>query len=102
MGKIEMDFARAKNQANQLENIANDLKRLANNNMDSTINSISANWQCQSSNEFCRKGRVVKNDIYNSAIQLQNIANSIRVIAARTYEAEKRIQEIAEARNYNN
>lgn len=101
MGKLEIDFNKANRQAEQLEGIANELKRISNNNMESIINNISANWQCSSSSEFCNKGRVVKGNISDTATQLQNIANSIRRIAKRTYDAEKRIQEIANSRTYN-
>ena len=100
MGKIEIDLKKANQQADELERLANRLRQISRGSMGATLNNVSNSWECTNATNFCRKGQAVADNITLSADQLQKIANNIRVVAKRTYDAEKRVQEIAKQRTY--
>lgn len=100
MDKIEIDFSKALKQADELDAIANRIRRISQNNINTTLHNISQNWQSDNSGSFYMKGTQLAGNITETANQLSMIAQNIRNIARRTYEAEKRAQEIAMKRNY--
>ena len=100
MGKIEIDFEKAKSQANDLDDIASQLRRLSNNSLDGTINGIQQAWKSDSSGKFCNKARTVQRDLAAIASELEKTASAIRTTAKAIYDAEKRAEEIARQRDY--
>lgn len=101
MGQIEMDLQRSIRQAEELERIAGQLRAMAQNNLDNTLDAVAENWQSDNSNNFCRKGRTIQLNILNTVRNIEQAAGSIRTIAQNTYNAEKRAEEIARRRLYN-
>ncbi len=100
MYTIEMDFANARRQAEELEQIARHLDTLINSEYMSCFHGIAASWRGENADAFCKKGTAVGEHILRSATDLKNAAQTIRKIAENTYHAEKRILEIAQTRNY--
>ena len=100
MGKIDIDLSKAIGQAKELERISNKLSQIAKQNMSDSISNIYRNWEGDNGAEFCRKGHVIVEDIDELATKLNSVAAKIKVVAKRTYDAEKKIQDIAMKRTY--
>lgn len=97
---IEMDFNKAKKQADELESLAKELKSVATSDYENTINQINANWQSDCSGEYIRKANTVKERMIKSANSLSKAADTIRQVAQNIYNAELASIELAEARTY--
>lgn len=102
MYSIRMDFAKAENQAEKLDQIAKNLEKLANDRMGSCLQGISSNWKGENANAFRRKGDQVGDNLRKLVKNLQKSAATIREIAKKTYDAEKRVYELAQKREYGN
>lgn len=100
MYAIEMDFANANRQANELDEIARNLDTLISTEFQPCLQGISASWRGENASAFCKKGKVVEGNIKKSISDLRNAAKTIRQIARNTYNAEKRNYEIAQMRSY--
>lgn len=100
MHAIEMDFANANRQADELDQIAQNLNLLVNSKFDPCLRGISVSWKGENAAAFCRKGNVIENNIQNSVSDLKKAASTIRTIARNIYNAEKRNYEIAQMRTY--
>lgn len=100
MQTIEMDFQKAKKQAEELEQIAQSLHRLSVNSFQPCLAKIAASWKGEHAAVFCKKGAVVESRIRQSAEGLKQTAQTIRKTAQNTYEAEKRSCELAKTRQY--
>lgn len=97
---IEMDFRRAKQQADELDSLAKELKTVASNDYENTINQINANWESDCSKEYINKAYTVKERMEKSAASLSKAADTIRQIAQNIYDAEMASIELAELRTY--
>ncbi len=100
MYAIEMNFAHAVRQADELEQIAQSLSVLADSRFQSCLQGISAGWKGENASAFCRKGHVICGNIKRSVSDLRNTAAVIRQIARNTYDTEKRNYETAQIRSY--
>ena len=98
MTQINLDYAKAMRQAEQLEAVAHDLDSLANNDFQGCLHNVSANWKGESAQAYVRKGNKLKGDINTSANQLRQIASTIRRIAKRTRQADINARNIALSR----
>ena len=90
---IEMNFAKAKGQAKELDNAAARLERIASGSMEDAMSTISGNWKGENAGNYLRK------DILNVSRELKNTATAIRNIAQVTYNAEMTALELALKRN---
>ena len=97
---IEFDYIRAKQQADQLDTIAKGLNKLAQEQYDDTLRGIAANWQGESAESYVGKGNILKENIVGSSKELHKIADDIRIIAKRIYDAEMAARARARRRNY--
>ena len=93
---INFNYQKAMRQAAQLEDLANQLKRIANSDVDSALDQVAGSWKGDSANIFLQKGNKAKNDLIQSAKQLQNTANAIRSAARALRAAEIRAKQIAD------
>ena len=100
MYTIQMDFQKAKNQADKLERIAKDLNNVANNDMSGCMRDVSANWKGENAKVYVNKGYVVAENLRSAAAGLNQAAATVRTIAQNTYNAEKRALELAKQRKY--
>ena len=87
--EIEIDFLRAINQAEELENIADSLSQIANLHVDNAVKVLKKGWKGENANEYIKRGGELTDDIYETAENLLKIAKSIRTTADIVYKAEK-------------
>lgn len=97
---IEFDFQKALTQAERLEEIGQGLNTLADTRLYNILQDVSANWKGENASSYLNKGSVLQNRITNTGTSLKSIAEEIRSMARRIYEAEMRNLEIAEERQY--
>lgn len=98
--RIQMDFQKAKDQADKLERIARNLNCVADNDMSGCMRDVSANWKGENAKLYVNKGYVVAENIRTIASGLMRAAATVRTIAQETYNAERRALEIAKKREY--
>lgn len=98
--QIQFDFNEARRQANKLDDIAQKLRSLAKKQIENSIDEIPSFWTGKSANLFVTKQNEMKQNIINTARELEEQADNIRKIAQLIYEAEQRALEIAQRREY--
>lgn len=99
---IAIDFKKAKQQAQKLDDAAEQFRRIANNNFQDTMQAISASWTGENSRRYLNKGTTLKNQMLQTAKKLNGIASEIRTVAQRIYNAEMQALKIAEEREFRN
>lgn len=86
--EIKMDYEKAKQQAEKLEEAAEDLNRLQEYHFCNTLQQIANNWQGDSANAYINKGKTLQENMKTTATDLFSIAKAIKEIARQIYEAE--------------
>ena len=92
--EIEIDFTRAIEQAQELENLAENLSRVANNGVESALLTLKNNWRGDTGESMEVAGKKTIADIYRTADDLVRVAKSIRLTADLVYQAEKKAVEL--------
>lgn len=95
---IDMDFAKARCQADELDRIANEIASAANNDLQDCLTNVKNNWSGTNAKAYIEKGNIVKTNINNIAKNLRNAAKTIRAIAKQTYKTELAALELAKKR----
>lgn len=98
-GQIEFDFANAKRQADELEELAGGLNSISQQQFSGTLQNISSCWKGENANLYLRKGYILVNEISSTSRELLGIAAVIRTTAQKIYNAEMEALRIAERRN---
>lgn len=98
--QIEFDFKRALNQAGQIDTIANNLSRLSRSEFQNTLQNLSVQWKGDNASLYLSKGSRLQGEMDKTAGALHSIAEDIRTIAKRLYEAEMAALAIAMDRTY--
>lgn len=98
---IEVNFTRALQQAQKLEEVASKIETLTEEQCQACFNELSSNWKGDNADAFLKKGKRWNSELKKSAKNLKDTGAAIREIAQRTYEAEKRVYELAQTRIYN-
>jgi WXG100 family type VII secretion target len=96
---IDIDFAAAKKQADELDKIASELENAANKDLQDDLDNIKNNWKGTNANAYIEKGKTVKENIKGVAKSLRTAAKTIRKIAKQTRDAELAALELAKKRN---
>lgn len=97
---IEMDFRKAKSQANELDSLADRLNNLANNDFTSNMDLVKTSWEGAASDQYVKKSEAVYDRMKTSSGDLRKAASAIRTIAENTYRAEMEAYRIAMERTY--
>lgn len=97
---IFLNFQKAKQQADELEQIAGDLSKLSSKSLNDVLQNVSANWKGESASQYLSKGSILQEDLTETAKSLLDIASEIRTIAKRIYDAEMEALRIAQTRSY--
>ncbi len=92
--EIEIDFTRAIEQAQELENLAENLSRVANNGVESALLTLKNNWRGDTGESIELAGRRTIGEIYGTADDLMRIARNIRSTADIVYKAEKKAADL--------
>lgn len=96
--EIRIDFQQAMRQADRLDEIAKKLERVSKNSMEDSMQNLSSAWKGNNASAFLRKEEHLQKDIYVTAGNIREIADDIRQIAGRIYEAEMAAWRIANER----
>lgn len=94
--QIEMDFNKAKIQADKLERIANDLKKISNVEFNDALQKLSNSWQGQNADFYLKKANILQDKMLDTRKNLLDVAERIQTNARRIYKAELIAIEIAE------
>lgn len=86
---IEIEFAKAINEAQELENVAKSLTSIANSIITKETVILEKAWKGNNSMALSMKGRDLSTDIFDVAQNLYTVAKSIRTTADLVYKAEK-------------
>lgn len=98
--KIYYNFAVAKRQANELDNISRKLKYTAENYISGKGKSLDGVWDGDASEEFFKKESRIVEKMIEESKSLHKTAETIRRIAKRTYDAEMKALDISKQRSY--
>lgn len=95
---IMMDFRKAQQQADRIEDIASRLSNISNVNYDNTMKMLSNNWKGDSASTYLNKCLALQESLNDTVSNYRSTAESIRNTARRIYEAEMKNLEIAQKR----
>lgn len=87
--EIEIEFTRANDQAEELEQIALELSNIAKSDVENAMVMLSGNYRGDNGRLFVAKGKTLTHEIYETADDLLKVAKSIRETADIIYRAEK-------------
>ena len=96
--EIRIDFQQAIKQADKLDEIATKLERISKNSMEESMQNLSAAWKGENASAFLKKEDRLQGEINTTAKNVRAIADDIRRIARRIYEAEMAAWRIANER----
>jgi uncharacterized protein YukE len=86
--EIEIEFKRAIEQADELDELSDRLCRIGSVKMDEALTILSGSYKGQNATAYIDKTRVIKDRMYDSAEILKRTASMIRTTASVIYEAE--------------
>lgn len=86
--KIDIDFKRAMEQADELDELSGRLCDIGNVKLDATLMLITRSWKGQNCMDYTRKAGMLKERLYESADILKGTAGLIRNTAQLIYTAE--------------
>lgn len=100
MANIEMDFANAKRQAAELEQLAQRLEQLSERQFHDTMQELAIHWKGENAAAYLQKGMKLQEDMKTTAAKIRAAAVQIRHVAKKIYDAEMFAKRLAEKRIY--
>ncbi|HAL58447.1 MAG: hypothetical protein E7239_05280 [Sarcina sp.] len=97
-GQISMNYREAIQQARDLDTLADKVRSTANDKVEQSMQVLSSGWKGNNASEFLRKYGQLKQQILDSAKELNAIADDIRRTAKIVYDAEMAALRIAQTR----
>lgn len=97
--EIKFDLKNALEQAERLDDIAGRLDYLSGTAIENSIQSLASSWKGNNASAYLSKEDKLKGDIKITACNVRSIADDIRRIARRVYDAEMEAWRIANRRN---
>ena len=94
---IYLDYQRTMNQADRLSEIASRLNTISSLDLQNCLGQISGHWEGENAAAYINKGRIVSEKINKTSTELRKAADTIRKMAANTYNAEMRALAIAKS-----
>lgn len=98
--EIRYDYQLAQKQAERLRETARELRMLMNDDYENILIDLARKWQGDSADVFMKKSEIVKNNIIQTALDMERTADTIISTAQRLYNAEMKAKQIAEEREY--
>ena len=92
--RIEIDFARAMERSQEMEEIASEMVAIARSDVPDTLALLSAGFGGENGTAFYEKSRNLEPSLFETAQQLVKMAQSIRFTAELIYRAEKEAEKI--------
>lgn len=93
--QIRFDFQNAKQQANRLDELANSLEQQVIRQMSDTSQQLHTAWTGDNANRFIAKQSELQEKVRRTSNSLRDLADEIRSIAKRVYDAEMQAYYIA-------
>ena len=93
-----MNYREAIQQARDLDTLAEKVRSTANDKVEQSMQVLSSEWKGNNASEFLRKYGQLKQQILDSAKELNAIADDIRRTAKIVYDAEMAALQIAQTR----
>lgn len=91
---IQLNYARAINQAKKLDDLAAQLRRIASSDLQSAMNNLSNNWNGESASAFLKKAQKANEDLLKNAKLLTSTASAIRKSAENIRNSELKALDI--------
>lgn len=96
--EIRFNFKQALSQADKLDSVAERLERVSAKSIENSMQVLTSAWKGNNASAFLKKETVLKGDIKATAANIHGIADDIRRIARRLYDAEMEALRIANKR----
>lgn len=98
--QIECNYRLALKRADQLSETARNIMKVSENISNDVMAGLEADWHGNSATDYKRKLNLFSAKVECEAKKLENIANTIRRVAKRTYDTEMQSLEISRKRTY--
>ncbi|MDO4647772.1 MAG: hypothetical protein Q4B26_03905 [Eubacteriales bacterium] len=98
--EIQLNYARAIEQAETLTEIAQNMRNKAGQDLEECLADIAGIWKSENAAAYFKKGEIIKEEILQNANQIEKAAEMIRQIAAKMRDAELAALKTAETREY--
>ena len=96
---INIDFTKARQQADKLEALANELENLTQNDYVSAMEQIRGSWRGEASDQFMNKGGVLESDLRDTVTKLRKVVTNIRDRVSAVEKAQIQAMEIINRKN---
>lgn len=98
--QIECNYRLALKRADELSETARNIMEVSKNISNDVMAGLEADWHGNSATDYKRKLNLFSAKVECEAKKLENIANTIRRVAKRTYDTEMQSLEISRKRTY--
>jgi uncharacterized protein YukE len=98
--QIECNYRLALKRADELSETAKNIMKVSENISNDVMAGLEADWHGNSATDYKRKLNLFSAKVEYEAKKLENIANTIRRVAKRTYDTEMQSLEISRKRTY--
>ena len=98
--QIECNDRLALKRADELSETARNIRKVSENISNDVMAGLEADWHGNSATDYKRKLNLFSAKVECEAKKLENIANTIRRVAKRTYDTEMQSLEISRKRTY--
>lgn len=98
--QIECNYRLALKRADELSETARNIMKVSENISNDVMAGLEADWHGNSATDYKRKRNLFSAKVECEAKKLENIANTIRRVAKRTYDTEMQSLEISRKRTY--
>lgn len=98
--QIECNYRLALKRADELSETARNIMKVSENISNDVMAGLEADWHGNSATDYKRKLNLFSAKVECEAKKLENIANTIRRVAKRTYDTEMKSLEISRKRTY--
>ena len=98
--QIECNYRLALKRADELSETARNIMKGSENISNDVMAGLEADWHGNSATDYKRKLNLFSAKVECEAKKLENIANTIRRVAKRTYDTEMQSLEISRKRTY--
>ena len=96
---INIDFNKARQQADRLEALANELDNLTQNDYVSAMEQVRSGWKGEASDQFLAKGGVLENDLRGTVENMRKVVANIRDMVTKVERAQQLAQAVVRKKN---
>jgi len=97
---INIDFVKARQEADKLEQIANELERLTGSEYASAMGQLREGWKGDAANQFLKKGGILEDNLTITVKKIREVVSNIRGTVTKVEKAQAQAQAIVKNKNY--